>query len=53
MMMKDEFEQQNFQFYDNERSSMLTFLSKQKYDEGKTILLNRQHEINIKIDKHV
>ena len=42
----------NFQIVDNARSQTWSFITRQNYDVGKNILLNRMHVLNNKIEKN-
>ena len=42
----------NFQIVANARSQTWSFITRQNYDVGKNILLNRMHILNNKIEKN-
>ena len=52
LICENEFINLNFQLYDNERITKLTFIKHQRYDVGKNILLNRFTDLNNMIDKN-
>ena len=51
LICENEFIEMNFQLYDNERCRKISFTKNQRYDVGKSILLNRFCDLNNKIDK--
>ena len=51
VICENEFVNLNFQLYDNERATKMTFIKHQRYDVGKNILLNRFTDLNNMIDK--
>ena len=51
IICENEFINLNFQFYDNDQCTKVSFIRNQKFDIGKNIILNRFYDLNNLIDK--